>query len=79
MFRTVEMAIKGEIKASFVKKGNRHTRYKLYLPGNMAGELYLELDAQDVVTHNGTPVNLQFNSIRLYPGNNEVDVVINSF
>ena len=71
--------IKGIIKAEFNKRGNRFTQYTIELPANMAGELSLELSAQDVVTHNGNPVNLQFNTIRLFPGKNQVDVVINSF
>lgn len=71
--------IKGTIKADYLKRGNRFTQYTIELPANMVGELSLKLSAQDVVTHNGNPVNLQFNTIRLLPGKNQVDVVINSF
>ena len=71
--------IKGPVRANYLRKGDRLTEYRIDLPANMVGELSLNIDDQDVVTLNGLPVNLQFNTIRLLPGENKVIVVINSF
>jgi hypothetical protein len=71
--------IKGKIRAEFEKAGARLTKYRIELPANMAGVFRMEFSQNAVVTLNGTDVNLSFGSIRLNPGENVIEVRINSF
>ncbi len=71
--------IKGKIRAEFKKAGARLSRYIIHLPANMAGEFRKDFSPQEVVTLNGEDINLAFGSIRLKPGQNVIELRINSF
>jgi hypothetical protein len=71
--------IRGEIKGEYQRVNNRLKRYSFELPANMVGEFEVELTPQDVVSWNGNPVNSAFDSIRLLPGKNEIEIRVNSF
>jgi hypothetical protein len=45
----------------------------------MSGEFTVDLSSQAVVTLNGEDVNRAFESIRLSPGKNFIEIKINSF
>ena len=45
----------------------------------MVGEFKAGFAPEDVVTLNGETVNLSFGTIRLDPGVNEIEIVVNSF
>ena len=79
-FSSITMpTMRGQIKGGYKRLGSRLTKYTLEIPANMAGELYLDLASEDVVTVNGQAINLSFGSIRLNPGVNNIDIQINSF
>jgi len=71
--------IKGQINCEFKKANARLMNYSVQLPANMVGELKLKFSSEDVVTVNGKEVNPQFETIRLLPGSNEIEVKVNSF
>ncbi len=71
--------LRGQIKGEYKRLGSRLTIYTLEIPANMAGDLYLDLASEDVVTVNGETVNLSFGSIRLNPGVNNIVINMNSF
>ncbi len=71
--------IKGEIKGEYHFVNDRLQKYSVELPANMVGEFSLDFSPQDVVTVNGKIVNLSFGTIRLEPGQNNIEVRINSF
>jgi arylsulfatase A-like enzyme len=71
--------IKGEIKASFEHVNSRLEKYRIEIPANMVAEFYLPKDNNKVVRLNGEKANTAFGSIRLLPGVNEIDLVLNSF
>ncbi len=71
--------IKGAIKASYQSVGARQQNYQIELPANVAGDLILPLSGDAEVTNNGLKVNPAFNSIRLEPGMNRIEISVNSF
>jgi alpha-L-rhamnosidase len=71
--------IRGEINGNFLKVNNRLTSYTIELPANMVGEFKVNLSSQDVVTLNGETANPAFNSLRLNPGMNAIEIRVNSF
>jgi hypothetical protein len=71
--------IRGEITGDYRRINNRLTRYSIELPANMTGEFRMKWSSQDVVTLNGKSVNLMFDSVRLQPGKNEIEIRVNSF
>ena len=71
--------IKGAIKASYSFVNARQQKYTIELPANMGGELVLPDTGEAEVTVNGQKVNPAFQSVRLEPGVNNVQIVINSF
>ena len=71
--------LRGEIKGEYRRVNNRLTKYSIELPANMTGEFKMDWSSQDVVTLNGEPVNPMFDSVRLQPGKNEIEIRINSF
>lgn len=71
--------IRGEIKGEYRRVNNRLTTYSIDLPANMTGNFRLNWSSQDVVTLNGEPVDLMFDSVRLHPGKNEIEIRVNSF
>jgi hypothetical protein len=71
--------IKGAVKASYKRIGTRQQNYEIELPANVGGELIVQDVGEAVVTVNGQKVNPAFQSIRLEPGMNRVEIAINSF
>ncbi len=69
----------GQVKATYKKINNRLQRYVFDLPANVSAELFLKYGADEVVSLNGIKVNTAFNSIRLNPGLNEIELQVNSF
>jgi hypothetical protein len=69
----------GEISGSYEKVNDRLTRYSIKLPANMSGSFCVSFSPHDVVTLNGETVNLSFGNIRLNPGNNDIEIRMNSF
>jgi arylsulfatase A-like enzyme len=69
----------GEISGSYEKVNDRLTRYSIKLPANMSGSFCVSFSPHDVVTLNGETVNLSFGNIRLNPGNNVIEIRMNSF
>ena len=77
---TIKMpTIKGCIEGEYEYVNDRFQKYNIVLPANMAGEFLLNFDSQNVVTLNGETVNLEFGTIRLNPGVNEIEIKTNSF
>ncbi|MFD1316410.1 alpha-L-rhamnosidase-related protein [Namhaeicola litoreus] len=69
----------GTIKGNFNVNGPRAQTYQIEIPANMVAEFEIDAKTEDVITLNGKKVNLSFGSIRLYPGVNEIKLVVNSF
>jgi alpha-L-rhamnosidase len=69
----------GKVKATFQKISNRQQEYTIELPPNVSAELYLQYGPNDSVYLNGEKANRQFDSIRLSPGVNHVELEVNSF
>jgi len=69
----------GIIKADYIKINNRFTKYSVELPANMTGEFKVDLTENAVVTCNGEKVDLSFETIRIGPGINVIEIRINSF
>jgi hypothetical protein len=71
--------IKGQIKANYLKKSKLETEYNIELPGNTVGEFLVSLGSEDELILNGLPVNTMFKSVRLIPGQNKIEIKINTF
>ncbi len=71
--------MRGAISCTYEKVNDRLTSYRITLPGNMVGDFELGAASGLVVTRNGRPVHSQFGSIRLEPGENRIELRINSF
>lgn len=71
--------IRGPINAEYQKINNRNRQYSFNLPANMVGDLWLDVSSEDVVKLNGVVVNMAYESVRLEPGENVVQIRINSF
>ena len=71
--------LKGTVKGSYTYVNGRRQEYTIELPANSAGEFYLEPSPNQTMQLNGEAVNPAFNTIRLAPGMNEIEVVVNSF
>jgi hypothetical protein len=71
--------IKGAINASYSFINARQQKYTIELPANTGGELVLPDTGEAEVTVNGNKVNPAFKTVRLEPGVNNVQIVINSF
>ncbi|MBX2843782.1 MAG: family 78 glycoside hydrolase catalytic domain [Flammeovirgaceae bacterium] len=69
----------GQIKGEFKKVTNRLSRYTIILPANMVGEFSMNFSANHAISLNGKMVNLAFGTIRLQPGENEIEIKVNSF
>ena len=72
---TIRGIITGEYK--FVNR--RRQTYTLEIPANMVAEFELEDTRGKEVKVNGEKVSTAFGSIRLMPGGNQIELVINSF
>ncbi|MDW5288134.1 alpha-L-rhamnosidase C-terminal domain-containing protein [Formosa sp. PL04] len=71
--------IRGEIKAMYSYVNARKEEYIIELPANMVAEFKLESFLEKEVILNGKKVNTQFDTIRLTPGKNQIELVVNSF
>lgn len=71
--------IKGEIKASYKWVNTRLQNYEIELPANTGGDMVIPETGDVVVTVNGQKANQSFKSVRLEPGMNLIEIVINSF
>jgi len=71
--------LRGKIKASYQFISDRRQRYDIELPANVVGEFVLPATGQAIVRLNGEKVNTAFGSVRLQPGENVVELVVNSF
>lgn len=71
--------LRGPISCFYQRISGRLKKYSIELPANMAGEMILDDPGDSVVTINGKPSDPGFESIRLSPGKNLVEVRINSF
>jgi len=71
--------IRGAIKGAYKRINDRLTQYHITLPANTVGEFVADFSPQAVVSLNGKVVNLTFGSIRLNPGENNLEIRINSF
>lgn len=69
----------GKVQASYKRVDNRLQQYSFELPANVSAELMLEFGPNDAVSLNGEKVNIQFGTIRLSPGRNEIELRVNSF
>jgi alpha-L-rhamnosidase len=71
--------LRGSIICKYQRITGRLKKYSIELPANMVGEMILDDTGESVVTINGNPSDPEFGSIRLRPGNNLIEVRINSF
>ena len=71
--------IKGIIKGEYKFVSNRRQTYTIELPANMVAEFEVVNAKGKEVKLNGEKVSLAFGSIRLMPGVNEIEMVVNSF
>lgn len=71
--------IKGAIKGQYKFVNRRLQTYTIEIPANMVAEFELVETSGKVVKLNGEAVSTAFGSIRLMPGVNKIDLVINSF
>lgn len=71
--------LRGAITCHYQRISDRFIKYSIELPANMAGEMILDDQGEFVVTLNGRPSDPGFDSIRLRPGMNLVEIRINSF
>ena len=71
--------IKGNIKGTYQFVNRRLQRYTIDIPANMVAEFEISGASNQVVKLNGEDVSTAFGSIRLGPGKNKIDLVINSF
>lgn len=77
--KIVVPTVRGQIKADYQWVNPRLQKYNIVLPANVNAEFSSDFTSQHVVTLNGQPVNLSFGSIRLMPGENLIEIQINSF
>lgn len=71
--------IKGVIKGQYNYVNRRRQTYTIEIPANMVAEFKLVDTKGKEVKLNGKSVSTAFGSIRLLPGLNKIDLVINSF
>ncbi len=71
--------LKGTVSASYVRKGKLNQEYIIELPANVSAELELLSSPEDVITVNGEKVSTAFKAIRLSPGRNVVELIVNTF
>jgi hypothetical protein len=71
--------IRGAVKASYKRISGRQQQYEIELPANVGGDFITPAAGGAVVTINGQKVNPSFKSIRLEPGINRIEIMVNSF
>lgn len=67
--------IKGQIKGEYEKVSEQLTTYVIELPANMPGEFKVNLADNAILKVNGEKANLVFDSIRLMPGVNTIEII----
>ncbi len=67
--------IKGQIKGEFEKVSDQLSKYTIELPANMPGEFKVKLSQNAIVKVNGEAVSLAFETIRLNPGVNNIEII----
>lgn len=67
--------IKGQIKGEFNKVSDQLTTYTVELPANVPGEFQVKLPENAVVKVNGEVVILAFDTFRLNPGVNTIEII----
>jgi len=70
---------KGPIKASYEYLSFRKQIYAIDLPPNMVGEFEMLFSQEHIVKVNGVKTDTSFGTIRLTPGLNTVELIINTF
>lgn len=77
---TIEVpTIRGKIKGQYKFINNRRQLYEIELPANMVAEFELVSTAGKEIKLNGEKVSTAFGSIRLSPGVNQIELIVNSF
>lgn len=71
--------IKGTIKGKYEYVSDRLQRYTFDIPANMVAEFEVVPAKDTSIKLNGEIVSTAFGSIRLLPGTNQIELVINSF
>jgi alpha-L-rhamnosidase len=71
--------IKGPIKGSYQYINNRRQTFSIEIPANMVAEFAISPAPGKVIRLNGEKMNLAFGTIRLMPGLNQIELVVNSF
>ncbi|WP_116106715.1 sulfatase-like hydrolase/transferase [Lewinella sp. IMCC34191] len=71
--------LRGTIRGKYENVDPRLQVFEVTLPGNMVAEFALDLKESQTMTLNGESVNPAFNTVRLEPGLNRIEVRINSF
>ena len=71
--------IKGPITAEYEFVNPRLQRYTIEIPANMVAEFSLEPASDRTMKLNGERVYATFGSVRLTPGKNVIELVVNSF
>ena len=69
----------GTINASYIRKSKLNQTYTIDLPGNVSAELALEASPEDTITVNGQKADPAFKTIRLSPGKNVIELIVNTF
>ena len=77
---TIEVpTVRGGIKAKYTYNSPGLQTYEIHIPGNMIAEFSLKDIAGKDLIHNGEKVPSAFETIRLLPGKNIIQLKINSF
>jgi alpha-L-rhamnosidase len=71
--------IKGQIKGDYKNISDRLQTYQITLPGNVVAEFIYNAGSNEVVVLNGVAVNPGFESIRLEPGVNNIEIRVHTF
>tara|TARA_B100000809_G_scaffold54621_1_gene50276 strand:+ start:6360 stop:9275 length:2916 start_codon:yes stop_codon:yes gene_type:complete len=70
---------KGAIKVTYEYLSFRKQIYTVEIPSNMVGEFEMEFSQEHIVKLNGNKISTSFGTIRLTPGINTIELIINTF
>ncbi len=71
--------IRGTIKAAYEYVSDRLQKFTIGIPANMVAEFKINASKDNVIKLNGEIVSTAFGSIRLLPGVNQIELMVNSF
>ncbi|MEZ4903919.1 MAG: family 78 glycoside hydrolase catalytic domain [Spirosomataceae bacterium] len=71
--------LQGTVHAKYKRINRNNQVYELTLPANVVGELRIHTLPNEVIVHNGTLANPAFETIRLSPGLNLIEVKVNTY